>query len=182
MKTFKLLSTLAACMILALGFISCSDKDNEPKSNRELDGGNKPTGDELVESLQGDWVFEKAKAKVMGQIVEMGFDEIRDYGGSSNPNDYFDYRLSFNGMKVNGYTYSVRGNKVLLPWYEDLDWWTDVSFSGSSLTFHLNTDIEGIAMETWFIYVRTDSRTVSDQPVSGSMTIFHDCIKSIRQQ
>lgn len=61
----------------------------------------------------------------------------------------------------------MKKNSVLLPWYEEQDWWATVSFSGSKMTMYYSVYSEGVKMELWSIY-RSGTRCVTD--VEGNAT------------
>ncbi len=113
------------------------------------DDEDSPSGDALIERLQGTWFFDKAKLNIMGQTIEMNADEIRNGSGYEN---FYDESLSFSGTKVNGQTYKVDGNRVMLPWYTNLDWWAKVSFSKSQLIFEYDITQNGVNFKMWCYY------------------------------
>jgi len=164
MKQIKFFGMLLACMSLALGFTSCGDDDDEPK------------GDDLVENLQGSWTFSNMKLKVLGQTVEMDIDDIRDESGYDQ---FYDEYLNFNGNKVNGSTYRVDGNKLMLPWYEDLGWWGAVSFSGSKMTMYYDINYEGVDMELWITYVKSGRSLMAPECVDAGM-IVSEAMKKVK--
>lgn len=110
-------------------FSSCGDDNGEPK------------GDDLVEKLQGTWYFDVMKIKVAGQVLEFTADELKHESGYDG---FYDEKLTFSGNRVNGLEYSVKKNSVLLPWYEEQDWWATVSFSGSKMTMYYSVYSEGV--------------------------------------
>lgn len=137
--------------LFSVSLNSCgSDDDDEP-------GGEDPAGNSLVEKLQGTWTFEKMKIKSFGQTIELDLDDLKNYSGYS---DFYDDVLSFNGSKVNGMTYSIDGNNILLPWYDE-GWWAKVSFSGNQMTLYFNINYEGVAMELWTIYSKSSKSSRS---------------------
>lgn len=79
----------------------------------------------------------------------MNADEIRNGSGYEN---FYDESLSFSGTKVNGQTYKVDGNRVMLPWYTNLDWWAKVSFSKSQLIFEYDITQNGVNFKMWCYY------------------------------
>lgn len=140
-------------VVVASLFASCSSSSDEP------------SGDDLVEKLQGTWVLEKMKMSVMGQTIEMTADELK---GESGYNEFYDDVLRFSGDKVNGYSYQVKGNKVLFPWYEEENWWAKVSFSGSTMTMYFDINYEGVPMKMWGIYVKSGARSTYDNADASS--------------
>lgn len=136
--------------LFSVSLHSCGSDDDEP-------GAGAPTGDDLVEMLQGTWTIEKMKVKTFGQTIELGIDDLKNYSGYS---DFYDDVLSFNGNKVNGLSYSIDGNSILLPWYDET-WWTEVSFSGNQMTLYYNINYEGVPMELWAIYSKSNRSSKS---------------------
>lgn len=164
MKQIKFFGMLLACLTLALGFTSCGgDDEDEPK------------GDDLMENLQGSWEFSTMKVKVLGQTVEMDIDDIRDGSGYDQ---FYDEHLNFNGNKVNGSTYRVDGNKIMLPWYEDVSWWATVSFSGSKMTMYYDVNYEGLDVELWTTYVRS-GRSGQVSVEGDARMMLRDALKTI---
>ncbi|MGM9693409.1 MAG: hypothetical protein ACI3YC_00165 [Alloprevotella sp.] len=164
-KLLKLFSVLFIGA-LSVGFASCSD-DDAPAG---------PSGDALVEQLQGTWTVDLIKVQVMGQIIEMNRDELSQNTGYS---DFYDDVLTFNGTKVNGYDYQINGNQILLPWYEEHGWWQTVSFSGNNMTLFLAITYEGIPMNMWATYVKTGSRADDVSGSKASTSILEACMKSM---
>ncbi len=153
---FKIAAMLFVCFCCAGLLSSCGDDKDEP------------SGKNLQEQLQGTWVFSKMKVSLMGQTVEMDRDDIVDGSGY---NEFYDDVLTFSGDKVNGLKYSIDGNKILLPWYEEQQWWAKVSFSGSTMVLNCNVVEEGIEMQMWITYVKSGSRSaVLPSVVDGSCT------------
>lgn len=138
MKKFVNFFYMTLIAVMAVGFTSCGD-DDEPK------------GDDLVEKLQGTWNFESMKIETMGQTIVMDIDDIRQNTGYDQ---FYDEVLRFDGNKVNGQPYTVKGNKILLPYYEDEEWWMEVSFKGSNMTLYMSIDYQGYNMKGWTTYSR----------------------------
>ena len=164
----KFLKFFCALLIgmLSVGFVSCGDDKDEPDS---------PSGSNLTEKLQGTWTFDLMKIQVMGQTIEMNRDQLVDNSGYEN---FYDDVLTFNGSKVNGYDYQVDGNKILLPWYSELDWWQSVSFSGNEMTLFLDIVYEGIPMKMWITYVKKGSRAVSAPNFNASTSIIEAYLRN----
>lgn len=154
----KLLKIVYGTMfvVLTLMFSACSSSSDEP------------SGDDLVEKLQGTWVLDKMKMSVMGQTFEMTADELKNESGY---NQFYDEVLRFSGDKVNGYDYQVKGNKVLFPWYEETNWWAKVSFSGSTMTMYFDINYEGVPMKMWGIYVKSGARSTLE-PSEATKGVF----------
>ena len=148
---------------MSLSIVSCgSDKEDEP------------TGDSLMDKLQGTWTADYVKLNFMGQTMEMTFDEFkREFGYDA----FYDDVLTFNGMKVNGSTYWIDGNKILLPWYEEAEWWQTVSFSGNKMTLYLDADLEGVRMKTWITYIKNGGR--SEYPSFDAQTSIVKACKGV---
>lgn len=136
----NLITVIMVCLF-SVSLSSCSN-DNEPKGN------------DLVEKLQGTWTFKTMKLSALGETFELGLDDLKESGGYS---EFYDDVLSFNGRKVNGSEYYVEGNKILLPWYTNDNLWAKVSFSGSKMTMYYSVYSEGIKMELWITYTRSNS-------------------------
>jgi len=164
-KLFNYVALLAMCLTVSMAFVSCSDDDED-----------EPKGGDLVEQLQGTWNFDIMKVNVMGQTIEMDKDEIVDNTGYDR---FYDDVLTFSGEKVNGTSYQVSGNKVMLPWYEELGWWASVSFSGNKMTMYYDINYEGAAMKMWITYVKgsRSGYTFTD----GQMpALIREAVKSIK--
>lgn len=135
---FKIMALLLMALISNTALTSCgNDKDDEPKD------------DNLKERLQGTWHFTKMKIKCMGQTMELSRDELLS---SSNADYLYDDVLTFNDDNVNGSHYEIDGNKLLLPYYVDANWWCQVSFSGSQLVLYYDIMQDGIRIEEWAYY------------------------------
>ncbi|MGM9841215.1 MAG: hypothetical protein ACI31D_03330 [Candidatus Limisoma sp.] len=68
---------------------------------------------------------------------------------------------------MNGQYYQIKGNKILLPYYEDQDWWGEVSFSGSQLVFYYDITAEGMRVQEW-AYYDPATRSASFIPAQGN--------------
>ncbi len=173
----KFLNYFCALLIgvMCVGFVSCGDDDDEPKSGS---GGGVPgttvTGNDLVEKLQGTWNFSKMKIQVMGQTIEMDRNDLVHNTGYEN---FYDDVLTFSGTKVNGLDYSVDGNKILLPWYESEGWWQSVSFSGNTMTLLLDVVYEGVPMKMWLTYIKSDARSTTFAP-EASVSVLDAYLKN----
>lgn len=136
------------------------------------DDKDEPTGDNLIEKLQGTWHAESMTINVMGQTIEMDMDDLRQDSGYDS---FYDEVLTFNGTKVNGSEYKVKGNTILLPWYESADWWQSVSFSGNKMTLYLDVIYEGIPMKMWITYNKYGSRA-SFTPIESANSLISKLI------
>ena len=151
---FKIMALLFVALFSSAVLSSCSDDDE-------------PSGDALKERLQGTWNFSKMKIKVAGQTFELGIDDLKQAGNA----DYVvDEVLSFNGDKVNGQYYEIKGSKILLPYYEDQDWWAEVSFSGSQLVLYYDITAEGMRVQEW-AYYDPATRGASFIPAQGNAAL-----------
>lgn len=156
-----MLAMMAICLSMPV-LTSCSDDDDEP------------SGDALVEQLQGTWYLEDVTMSVpaLDYSVTMTADELIDAAGYDAA---YDEVLTFKGNKVIGYdnkehTYRVSGNRLLLPWYEDDDLWYDVSFSGSNImTLYVVTDVSGYDCQMWFNYRKSGSRAAVVAPADAQL-------------
>ncbi len=160
-------------MFFSVSLNSCKDDDDEPG------GGGSPSGDLLVEKLQGTWTIEKMTVKSFGQTIEFDLDDLKNNTGYSN---FYDDVLTFNGNEVNGLAYSVDGNKIMLPWYEDYDegWWATVSFSGNQMTMYYDINYEGVKMEMWITYTKSSKRSISID-VANTNSIIPIAIEAIKK-
>ena len=112
---------MLAVAAMAVTMVSCSgDKDDEPE------------GDSLVEQLQGTWNFSEMEVTTMGQTVTLTASDLDKFAGDNGYSGYYDKVLDFDGDRVNGVSYNVKGNKINIPaWYDDM--WGEVKFKGSTL-------------------------------------------------
>ena len=149
----KLLCMSMLCFF-SVSLISCESDDDEPGVKNTT---TKPTGENLVEALQGTWALEKIKVKCLGQTFEYDLDDLKTQSGNTV---FYDDVLTFDGEKVNGLNYSIDGNNILLPWYDDT-WWAEVSFLGTQMTLYYNINYEGVKMEEWAIYSKSNSSSRS---------------------
>ena len=151
---FRIMAMLFAAVVCSGVFTSCSDDDE-------------PSGDALKERLQGTWNFSKMKIKVADQTFELSGDDLKQ---ASNADYIVDEVLSFNGDKVNGQYYEIKGNKILLPYYEEQNWWGEVSFSGSQLVFYYDITAEGMRVQEW-AYYDPATRGASFIPAQGNAAL-----------
>ena len=79
---------------------SCGDDDDNVDSS------------ELMERLQGTWDLYSGSMKVMGQTITID----RNTFLSMKPDgvEYWDLTLSFNGNRVNGETYTLKGDQLII--------------------------------------------------------------------
>ncbi len=152
-KIFYFLAFWCLCVCSGGFLTSCGDDEDEPK-----DG-------DLVERLQGTWYIDRMKISVLGQNMEFTADELKDESGYDR---FYDETLKFDGEKVNGLSYSVDKNSILLPWYTEQGWWCQVSFSGSKMTMYYDLNYEGINMQLWTTYVKSGSRSSLSPDVTSA--------------
>lgn len=162
MKKFANYLYMALIALMAVGFTSCGD--DEPK------------GGDLVEKLQGTWNIESMKVETMGQTIEMDIDDIKHNSGY---NQFYDEVLRFDGEKVNGQPYTVKGNKLLLPYYENEEWWMEVSFKGSNMTLYMSVDYQGINMKMWATYSRAGRSSAADYVESPATSAVSSALELI---
>lgn len=161
-KLFNYFALLMMCLTVSVAFVSCGDDEDEPK------------GSNLEEQLQGTWNFQVMKISVMGQTIEMDIDDLKNNTGY---NQFYDDVLKFSGSKVNGGTYKINGNKILLPWYESVDWWASVSFSGSKMTLYYDINYEGVPMKMWITYIKSGSRSLFNERNGHMPAIIDEVLK-----
>lgn len=149
---FQKLATLLLVCVCCAGIFSSCEKDDDDDSVQ---------GSNLVEALQGTWNFQKMKVSVMGQTIEMNADDLKDETGYGA---FYDETLTFSGNKVNGAEYEINGNKILLPYYVEQQWWAKVSISGSKLELYYNITEQGVSMQLWTIYTKKGSRSPQQMP------------------
>lgn len=154
MKKFLNFFSLSLIVMIIAGFASCGDDKDEP------------SGNDLVDRLQGTWTIDKMKIQVLGQTFEYDLDDLKDETGY---NQFYDEKLTFSGNKVNGQTYKVDGDRILLPYYESEDWWMKVSFSGSNMTLYMDITYQGVAMKMWVTYTKTRADFSGQLPGSATM-------------
>ena len=151
---FKIMALLFVALFSSAVLSSCSDDDE-------------PSGDALKERLQGTWNFSKMKIKAAGQTFELSGDDLKQVSDA----DYLvDEVLSFNGDKVNGQYYEIKGNKILLPYYEEQNWWGEVSFSGSQLVLYYDITAEGMRVQECAYYAPA-TRGASFIPAQGNAAL-----------
>ena len=138
MKKFLNYFLLVALMAMPLVLTSCGDDDDD-----------EPSGIGDVSMLMGDtWTFQKAVVNIMGQSIEMSYDEILSYMsqemGTSNL-IVVDEKLRFTedemilvntGERVN-YRLSSNGNF----WFEGLDEMSDSEMSLNVSIYKLTNNL-----------------------------------------
>ena len=162
MKKFVNFFYMALIAVMSVGFTSCGD--DEPK------------GDDLIEKLQGTWNFESMKIETMGQTIEMDIDDIKHNTGYDQ---FYDAVLRFDGEKVNGQPFTVKGNKILLPYYENEEWWMEVSFKGSNMTLYMNIDYQGVNMKAWTTYSRAGRSSAPAYVENATASAIENAVKLV---
>lgn len=158
-KIYYLLAMLAVAA-MAVTMVSCGgDKDDEPE------------GDSLVEQLQGTWNFSEMKVTTMGQTVTLTASDLDKFAGDSGYSGYYDKVLDFDGDRVNGVSYNVKGNKINIPaWYDDM--WGEVKFKGSTLHIIYEAEEQGISMTIDISYRRASRASASAfSPAPGTTIV-----------
>lgn len=146
-KIFRLTALILACLTGSFMFNSCSDDDGDGKS-----GPSSSSSANIAENIEGTWTIEKMKMTVLGQTIEMSKEEL---SAASGYDRFYDDVLTFSNGKVNGLDYTLEDNRMLLPWYESVEWWADVTVTSSKLTLYYNITTEGVKMQLWTIYSRS---------------------------
>ena len=139
---------------LSVGFVSCSSDDDE-------DGGNGASGSELVDKLQGTWQFQKGTETVMGMTITMDRSSLSQMKSSmeqmmGSKVEFWDETLSFSGSKVNGVSYKLDGDKLILDGMDAMDGISISVKSVNSSTLVLREEIsmEGIDLTADMEYSR----------------------------
>ena len=162
--------------VMSMNLAACGDDDDDNANSSGSNSTANPQGDNLKEQLQGTWTVDFLKMVVMGQTIEMSYDQLVENSGY---HDFYDDVLTFNGTKVNGLDYQINGNKILLPWYSELGWWMSVSFSGNKMTLYADITYEGIPMKLWVTYAKNSSRATFNPNSNASISILDAYMKSM---
>ena len=141
MKKRSYLYLLAIMMVavLSVGFVSCGNDDDD-----DITGGS-----ELVDKLQGTWQFQKGTETVMGMTITMDRSSLSQMKKSMEQKmgskvEFWDETLSFSGSRVNGVSYKLDGNKLIL---DGMDAMEGISISVKSVTSSTLVLREEISME-----------------------------------
>lgn len=154
-RILNYLSILITVIALNAVAVSCGSNGSE-----ESDDNN------LLISLKGSWELQLITINADGQSYNLTMDDLKD-----DPEDPFmvDQTLTFSGQKVNNYPFKIDGNRLMLPWYEELGWWAEVSFSGSKkMTLYYDVVVDGIQMKIWSYYVKTRSNDINPGLIESS--------------
>ena len=157
--TKKLLLFPLLMIALCMGFVSCGNDDDDGPSNHN------------TELLKGDiWKFQKATVSVMGQTIDMSYDEILSYmkqSAGTNNLLIVDERLQFTddemifvntGDRVH-YTYYSNGNFTFDGLNEMSAEGVKItmkikSLSQNKLVFTLTLKVEGVSINEDLYYAR----------------------------
>ena len=125
--------------VLSVGFVSCGNDDDD-----DITGGS-----ELVDKLQGTWQFQKGTETVMGMTITMDRSSLSQMKKSMEQKmgskvEFWDETLSFSGSRVNGVSYKLDGNKLIL---DGMDAMEGISISVKSVTSSTLVLREEISME-----------------------------------
>lgn len=135
---WRLLSIVMVAM-LSVSFVSCGDDDDDDVTS----------GSELIDKLQGTWQFQKGTETVMGMTITMDRSSLSQMKSSmeqmmGSKVEFWDETLSFSGDKVNGVSYRLDGNKLIL---EGMDAMDGIGISVRSVTSSILVLREEISME-----------------------------------
>lgn len=125
---------------------SCSDNDGD--GPKDID----------PERLEGTWDFESGKMKIAGQTVTIDKDDLGDLASEMGVGGFYDQTLRFSGMRCNGQSYTLDGNKF------DWDAWSasdaemmDVTIktlTDTKLVFYIVYNIPGVKATCDMTYSR----------------------------
>lgn len=130
---------LIALFALPMGLTSCGNDDDD-----DLSGMDKT---EIVSKLQGAWEFYSGKETLMGMTITMDKSSLDEMKSMISSNvRIWDETLDFNGFKVNGVSYGINGNQLVIDGMELFDGFTITikSLTSSVLVLHEEIDLDGI--------------------------------------
>lgn len=135
------LLTFVMLAMLSVGVTSCGD-DND-------DDDEIMSGSELVDKLQGTWQFQKGTETVMGMTITMDRSSLSEIKKSmeqmmGSKVEFWDETLSFSGSRVNGVSYKLDDNKIILDGMDAMD---GISIAVKSVTSSTLVLRETISME-----------------------------------
>lgn len=127
-------------VMVCFGFVSCSSDD---------DGGGSYSESELLDRLQGVWQFTKGTENIMGMTITMDRSTLSQIRESMEQTmgskvEFWDETLTFNGTQVNGVSFTLKGNELILDGVDAMD---GVSISIKSLNLSTLVLHEVISME-----------------------------------
>ncbi|MBR1468231.1 MAG: hypothetical protein IJ606_06350 [Bacteroidaceae bacterium] len=142
--------TVMMMAVVSLGFVSCGDDD-----------GPEGPDNEYYAPLQGTWQFQKGTETVMGMTIDMDrstMEELRSQMEqmSGTRVEFWDETLYFSGMKVNGVTYNLKGNKIILDGMDAMKGFSVSikSISSSKLVLHEVISMQGLEITADIEYSR----------------------------
>ncbi len=140
------LLTIVMMVMMNVGFTSCSNDDEEENGT-----GGGSSNSEFVNNLQGTWQFQKGTETVMGMTVTVDRSMLSSIKSSMEEMlgsrvELWDETLIFSGSKLNGVSYKLEGNKLIL---EGMDAMEGIniyvkSVTSSTLILHEEISLEGI--------------------------------------
>lgn len=135
-----------ALALLSVSLISCSSDDDDDDSGS--------TNTELIQKLQGSWAFQRGTETIMGMTITMdrsSLDEMRRSmeQAMGEKVEFWDETLTFNGNKVNGTSFTLNGNQIIL---EGMDIMDGISISvksvnSSKLVLRESISLEGLSID-----------------------------------
>ena len=148
--------------MLCVGFTSCGDDDEE-------DGTAGMSDTEIISKLQGTWTFNSGTETVNGYTVQMSksdLDEIKSMMSQAmGARVYFwDETLEFSGYKVNGVSYSLNGQQLIMDGMELLDGFTISvkSVTSTTLVLHEVFVMEGVSIVADMEYLKEGADDIID--------------------
>ena len=108
--------------------------------------------------------------------IELDIDDIKHNTGYDQ---FYDEVLRFDGERVNGQPFTVKGNKILLPYYENEEWWMEVSFKGSNMTLYMNIDYQGYNMKAWTTYSRAGRSSAPAYVENATTAAIENAVKLV---
>ncbi len=128
--------TIMVVAIVSVSFVSCGNDDDEDYSSNS----------ELVNKLQGTWEFSKGTEVVMGMTISMDRSSLSQIKATMEQAlgervEFWDEILVFNGSKLNGVSYKLNGNKIILDGIDETDGIKVYVKSITSSTLVLREDI-----------------------------------------
>ncbi len=153
MKKENCMRLLAIMMVamLSVGFVSCGDDEDD-------DFG---PNSEYYDKLQGTWQFQKGTENVMGMTISMDRSSLSQMKSQMEQVmgervEFWDETLVFSGSKVNGVSYKLNGNKIILEGVDESNGIIVAVKSVNSSTLVLREDfnMEGMTLTADMEYSR----------------------------
>lgn len=113
------------------------------------DGEDMGDSGELVQKLQGTWDFHSGKETIMGMTITMDKSSLEQIKQMMDSNvEIWDETLVFSGNKVNGETFALNGNQLVLDGMELMDDFTITikSVNKSKLILHEVISVDGMEL------------------------------------